>query len=124
MATDVLMIQGGDNETLTGGSYDRTNGIESRVFRSLKSRRGSWVGGRGTLFGSQLRTLVKDTPENRNLVPRMVAIALDHLIEEELLTDLVAEVTGPVGKAIIEIGYQDATDSQDKKLALETGWTL
>lgn len=124
MATDVLMIQGGDNETLTGGSYDRTNGIESRVFRKLKAKRGKWVGGRGILFGSELRTLTKDTPENRNLAPRMVAIALDDLIQEELLTDLVAEVTGPVGKAIIEIGYQDATDSQDKKLALETGWTL
>ncbi len=124
MATDVLMIQGGDNEPVTGGSYDRTNGIESRVFRSLKARRGFWIGGRGIEFGSDLRTLKKDTPENRNLVPRIVAIALDHLIQQNLLIDLVVDVTGPVGKAIIEIGYQDATDSQDKKLALETGWTL
>ena len=107
MSVDVRILASGEPE-FENGNWVKTSGIEGRVYRVVASPRGRFPGGRGLLFGTVLRDLTKDTPEERERGRSSVSEELTRIfVGEGTMDDLVVTVDGDIGNAIFRVEYLD-----------------
>jgi hypothetical protein len=106
------------------GEYEETNSVAARVGRLITMERGNWPGSGGVTMGSELYTLIHDTPENRAAIPGMIETALEPLSAAGEIDNIVTSVVDIRDGAIgFVVTYTDKTTGDSSSHEVPAPWT-